>query len=449
MTPGHGPDDLIRSFVAGKLTFDRLVTALRALVSGGEPASLVEQALIDAVNAGRVPADLADLVRHAMASEPQAESETLDPPTEPYATRSSGAGPADDPFREKIDKVILSALVADFRHFREGAGQGRGPGADERHLDDALSSFRSARFRRDARNAADGRARAAATARPRTAAAVGVGTILKDRFILDRELGRGGMGIVYRAVDRRRLEARHAQPYVALKLLTGSFRNHPEAFRTLEAEARKVQDLAHPNIVTVHDFDRDGSNVFMVMALLEGRTLEDALQEPGEGAFDADAVIEGMCRGLDYAHSRDVVHSDLKPGNVFLTRDDGVKVLDFGIASAGRLSGFDAASLDALTLSYASPEMIDGEPRDPRDDVYALGCVVFRMVTGHHPFDGLSASEARRLTMTVPSHPALKGQPLAAVRAALSFSRADRPANAGAFLAAYRGRSLMDRMFRR
>ncbi|MDP2801260.1 MAG: serine/threonine-protein kinase [Phreatobacter sp.] len=453
MTSPAGPDALFLSFLAGKLTFDRLTAALRKDMAANPAARRdIDRVIDNLVNSGRLPSDLGALVRHAIEKEDQTADDDLDPPTEPHQRREEphSGTVEDDPFRDKIDRVILSALVDDFRQYRDPSVGGRTGGNDARQLDDALSSFRSARVRRDAHNAASGRVRMDTHQRSQAATrAIGIGSILKDRFVLDREIGRGGMGVVYRAVDRRRLEARHAQPYVALKLLSGSFRDHPDAFRTLEAEARKVQDLAHPNIVTVHDFDRDGPNVFMVMALLEGRTLEDALNDPGSGLFDADRVIEGICRGLEQAHGRDVVHCDLKPGNVFLTLENEVKVLDFGIASAGRLSGFDAASLDALTLSYASPEMIAGEPRDVRDDVYALGCLVYRILTGRHPFDGTSASEANRLGLRPEPIEDLRGQSWGAVRAALSFARADRPANAGAFLAAYRGRSLMDRIFKR
>jgi hypothetical protein len=455
MTPPSGPDALFRLFLAGKLTFDRLTSALRKEVTA-DPAALhdIDAVVNSLVNAGRLPSDLAALVRHGITKPVEAEGEDLDPPTEPHRGRPGAAEAAgdDDPFRDKIDRVILSALVDDFRQYRNVAADGRAEAGEARQLDDALASFRSARVRRDAHNAAAGRVRSDTHTHPRpqaAARAIGVGTILKDRFVLDREIGRGGMGVVYRAVDRRRLEARHEQPYVALKLLAGSFRDHPEAFRTLEAEARKVQDLAHPNIVTVHDFDRDGPHVFMVMALLEGRTLEQALGDADDVAFDPDAVIDGVCRGLEQAHRRDVVHSDLKPGNIFLTRDNEVKILDFGIASAGRMSGFDAASLDALTLAYASPEMIAGQPRDPRDDVYALGCLVYRILARRHVFDGMSAAEAQRRGLRPEPVDGLRSPSWAALRAALSFERSDRQADAGAFLTAYRGRGLMDRMFRR
>ena len=233
-------------------------------------------------------------------------------------------------------------------------------------------------MRRDATKSSEGAARPfdfTALAASSADQAVAVGTILKNRFVLDREIGRGGMGVVYRAVDRRRLEAMHKQPYVAVKLLTGDIRRSPDALRALEAEARRAQELAHPHIVNTYDFDRDGSHVFIVMELLEGRTLDAVLREKGEGlGFDASRrIVDGICAGLAYAHQRGVVHCDLKPANIFIEDSGGVKVLDFGIATAGWAGGFDLSSLNAYTVAYASPEALQGEPRDPRDDVYALG----------------------------------------------------------------------------
>ncbi len=248
------------------------------------------------------------------------------------------------------------------------------------------------------------------------------GDRLKERFVLETLLGRGGMGTVFKARDLRKEEAHDRDPWIAVKVLSGDFREHPAAFIALQREAKKAQKLAHPNTVTVYDFDRDGPIVFMTMELLEGESLKDLLRRHPYGMPFRDVlpIVEGIVSGLAYAHEKGIVHSDLKPGNIFVTSDGTVKVLDFGIAralqgsrqketpSAGGVSRaarevqadgdatlFDPGSLGALTPAYASLEMLEGKDPDPRDDVYALACVTYELLTGRHPFGRLPADEAR------------------------------------------------------
>ena len=241
---------------------------------------------------------------------------------------------------------------------------------------------------------------------------VGVGDVIRDRFVLEAELGSGGMGRVFKALDLRRQEARDRHPYVAVKLLTHSFRQHPASLMALQREARRAQTLAHPNIISVFDFDRDGSLVYLIMEYLRGRTLNDILAQPGFSGLGFDKamqIIGPVGEALKFAHDHGIVHSDLKPSNIFLTDDgrvdDGrVKVIDFGIARAFRLPDaaageatlFDASSLRAFSPLYASPEMIDGdEEADPRDDVFSLACITYELICGNHPFGGKSAAIAR------------------------------------------------------
>lgn len=233
------------------------------------------------------------------------------------------------------------------------------------------------------------------------------GSVLKGRFVLENVLGRGGMGVVFKARDLRKEEAQDRNPYVAVKILNDEFRRHPESLKALQRETRKTQDLAHPNIVNVFDFDRDGAIVFMTMEYLEGESLDRIIRAPhfaGYSLKEALPIIEGLVNALGYAHRKGIVHSDFKPGNCFLTTDGTVKVFDFGIAKAVKLKDvdhveltrFDPNSLGALTLAYASLEMIEGSEPDPRDDVYALGCVVYELLSGKHPFGKRSVEEALR-----------------------------------------------------
>ncbi len=268
------------------------------------------------------------------------------------------------------------------------------------------------------------------------------GRLLKKRFVLEDELGRGGMGIVYKARDLRKVEAEDNDPYIAAKVLSKNFQNHPSAFVTLQQEAVKSQKLAHPNIVTVHDFDRDGNTIFMTMELLKGDPLDTLLKL--EAPFSRETCLRyfnELCSGLDYAHKRGLIHSDFKPANIFVTAGGTVKILDFGIARAAVNdnldSNFDAGKLGALTPAYATVEMVKGEPPSFSDDIYALACVFYYMLTGKHPYERLSAVEAQGKNLK-PARPAvLNSKEWHVLSQALSFSKAKRPATIAQFRAAF------------
>lgn len=276
--------------------------------------------------------------------------------------------------------------------------------------------------------------------------------IIKNRFVLEQLLGSGGMGAVYKARDLRKVEARDRNPYVAIKVLNEDFQKHPDAFISLQREARKSQHLAHRNIVTVYDFDRDGDIVFMTMEYLEGEPLDKRLKsnkEKGvEGASDEDALTltRGMCAALVRAHSEHIVHSDFKPGNVFVTNKGEAKVFDFGIARAvarserhgqaseGDRTVFDAGDLGALTPAYASLEMLHGDEPDPRDDLYALAVVVYQLYSGKHPFDRLPADQVAQKKLKPVKPARLTSQQWKAVRRGLALKREDRTPDVETFL---------------
>ncbi|NNJ96241.1 MAG: protein kinase [Gammaproteobacteria bacterium] len=265
----------------------------------------------------------------------------------------------------------------------------------------------------------------------------GIGDTLNDRFILEERVGSGGMSTVYRALDRRKLEANDRHPYVAVKILNVEFSAHPDSLIALQREAKKCQRLAHPNIVRAYDFDRDGTTVFMTMEYLSGHSLAQILRRPdfkGMSCDEAMPIVEGMANALSFAHENGIVHADFKPANVILTDDGQIKVIDFGIARAFQLPGegdmeatrFDPGSLGALTPTYASPEMLEhGEP-DPRDDVYALACICYEMFTGRHPFGRRQAIEARDGGLAPEWKKVLTRKQWKALRAALEFERDKR-----------------------
>lgn len=277
-----------------------------------------------------------------------------------------------------------------------------------------------------------------------------VGSVLKDRFIIEKEIARGGMGVVYRARDIRKEQYQDRNSYIAIKVLGEECKAHPDSFIALQREAGKVQKLAHPNIVTVYDFDSDGDTVFMTMELLEGESLERFFSHQGSSKLpvkEALTIIDAMGQGLAYAHQKGIIHCDFKPGNVFLTKDGTVKILDFGIARAAKhsehvqldVTRFDAGTFGALTPAYASCEMIENDTPDQRDDIYALACVAYELLSGRHPFNKLSATIARDSHLKPAPIKGLNKQQWKALLQGLAFERKTRPATVQQFLTQLNG----------
>lgn len=270
---------------------------------------------------------------------------------------------------------------------------------------------------------------------------VGVGTVLRERFVLEAVLGTGGMGAVYRALDLRKQEAGDNKPYIAIKLLKGAFKHHQKAFVTLQREAKKTQELAHPNIVTVYDFDRVGDVVYLTMEELKGKPLKDIIKGQSKVVLDYKTkirVITEIARGLAYAHSKGIVHSDLKPANIFITEKGTVKILDFGIARAANeelyQDNFDAGELGALTYPYASLEMIRNEYPHPADDIYALGVIACELLGGKHPYERKDAQYALENKMQ-PALPKFRNPLMTRwIQQAVALRRADRLQSATVFI---------------
>jgi serine/threonine protein kinase len=269
--------------------------------------------------------------------------------------------------------------------------------------------------------------------------------VLKGRFVLESIIGHGGMGIVFKARDLRKEEAQDRNPYLAVKILNEEFKKHPESLKALQRESRKAQDLAHPNITTVFDFDRDGGNVFMTMEYMDGEPLDLFIKRHASRGLPPDRaipLITDMSRGLAYAHDRGIIHSDFKPANAFLTKEGIVKVFDFGIARAAKRSEheggektlFDAGTLGALTPAYATIAMVEGGEPDRRDDIYALGCVAYELFTGDHPYKKRSALKARNAGMKLVPIESLNRRQWRAMQKALAFEREKQPANIDEFI---------------
>jgi serine/threonine protein kinase len=206
-------------------------------------------------------------------------------------------------------------------------------------------------------------------------------TILGDRYELGPELGHGGMARVLRGTDRQL--GRH----VAIKVLSPPYDRDQAFVERFRREAHAAARLNHPNIVAVYDTGSDDGTHYIVTELVEGETLAELLERggslPPQRAVDISTEIT---RALAAAHERGVVHRDVKPGNVMLTPDGRVKVVDFGIARAAGVESGTRSGLVLGSAPYISPEQARGEPGDERSDIYALGCVMYEMLTGQPPF---------------------------------------------------------------
>jgi formylglycine-generating enzyme required for sulfatase activity len=267
---------------------------------------------------------------------------------------------------------------------------------------------------------------------------------LLGRFRLLEEIGRGGMGTVYSARDT----LMQGEPLVAIKLLSNDFYMDTAAVTALERECRRVRMLAHEAVVRVFEFYRSDEYVFITMELLEGEPFDQVIKRFPRGMPFADAwpLIRDAATALSYSHRQTppFIHYDFKPKNVFLTKQNHVKVLDFGVARAIRPKEgaadnsthlYETALPGFLTLAYASCEMLAGLEPDPRDDVYALSCFAYEVLAGAHPFGGIAADKARTLGLKPLAISSLNEARNQALCKGLAFDRVERTSCVDDFIA--------------
>ncbi len=214
------------------------------------------------------------------------------------------------------------------------------------------------------------------------------GTVLKG-YKLGERLGSGGFGAVYRAKQTT------IEREVAVKVILPGLANKPDFIRRFESEAHIIARLEHPHITPLYDFWRDRDGAFLVMRYLRGGSVRDSLQD---GAYELHAVsqlLDQIASALDFAHRNDVIHRDLKPGNVLLDEDGNAYLADFGIAKDLTGDSNNKTAVDAVvgSLDYISPEQARSEPVTARTDIYSLGVTLYEMITGEHPLKNASPVE--------------------------------------------------------
>jgi Leucine-rich repeat (LRR) protein/serine/threonine protein kinase len=269
------------------------------------------------------------------------------------------------------------------------------------------------------------------------------GLIIRDNYRLEEELGEGGMGVVWKAIDLIHEAGQARDSHVAIKFFSQDFKQHPDALKALVREFRRYTRLTHPNIVKAYGLDRLGNTFFMVMELLKGIPLNEFLKSHKNGVsiIEAQPIIKDMANALEHAHQKGIAHLDFKPANVFYDPDEKTaKVIDFGVVrpleqSERDETQFDPGTLQALTDDYASYETLLALEPDQRDDIYSLACVTYELLSGKHPFNRKKADMAKYEKLSPKPIKGLTKKQNKALLRGLAFHRDDRTPTATQFLA--------------
>jgi serine/threonine protein kinase len=211
-------------------------------------------------------------------------------------------------------------------------------------------------------------------------------TALEGRYQVLKELGRGGMGIVFQAYDK------HLQEQVAIKILSPMLSNDPDALERLKREVSAARRITHPNVIRIHDIAEANGLQYVSMEYFGGTNLKEYIKQSGGlSVMEAFNIASQICDGLQAAHSQGVIHRDLKSQNIILNSATQVKIIDFGLAHTQQMQGLTATGLIMGTPEYMAPEQVAGKKVDERADIYSLGIILYELFTGRVPFTGPSA----------------------------------------------------------
>jgi tetratricopeptide (TPR) repeat protein/TolB-like protein/tRNA A-37 threonylcarbamoyl transferase component Bud32 len=209
------------------------------------------------------------------------------------------------------------------------------------------------------------------------------GSTFAGRYQIVEELGRGGMGKVYKAYDKE-IEAK-----IALKLIKPEITADKNTIERFRNELRIARDISHKNICRMYDLGREGSRYFITMEYVSGEDLKNMIRMSGQlSVGTAVSIAKQVCEGLAEAHGHGVIHRDLKPSNIMIDRNGNVRIMDFGIARSIKAKGITGAGVMIGTPEYMSPEQVEGKEVDQRADIYSLGIILYEMLTGRVPFEG-------------------------------------------------------------
>ncbi|MET3585317.1 serine/threonine protein kinase [Pseudorhizobium tarimense] len=284
-------------------------------------------------------------------------------------------------------------------------------------------------------------------------------TPLRSRFELLEEIGRGGLSRVYKARDLVAIRAGLSDAVVALKVMAAGADVGDDLVSLMHREARRLRDLVHPNIVRVYDMDNEGRLHFMVMEYLEGMSFAKILREADGHRLalpQIDRLVRDVAAALAFAHGRGVVHSDLKPANIFIETGGRVKLIDFNIACPVarpiKVSEEDTVAilgrLGALTPAYASPQRLAGAEPSSGDDVFSLGLVTYLALTGRKPFHAGGAAAAVAENEAIAKPEGLSWWRWQALRAALALDDRERLSDVGRFARLFTGGPLVEPAWR-
>jgi hypothetical protein len=251
--------------------------------------------------------------------------------------------------------------------------------------------------------------------------------VLNGRYELVKTMATSGCGMLFKALDRRKLLFDESSPYVAIEVLSNDFQRLPAWQSQLQREATRLSILKHANILRTIDFQRDGATVYVIMEYSRGVALQDKLQHAGAGRLshkEASKIMLDIGHALMHAHDNGVTHGNLQPANILVSPDGAAQVFDFGVG--GLLSATHWQSDDYADLAYLSPDLNEVTGPDACDDVYSYACICHLLLTGTHPFDWRDGKTAARLGLAVPRRLEFSWVQWKALQRALSFDRNKR-----------------------